>query len=441
MKPTQRRHVPFVMVGLIVCSTIAGTTSCKGFTEEDNAYHKPQIPGPAPDPVASAGEISSNPGASMQPSIALDSNGRPAVAWMDRTPGNLEIYLRYWDGQSWQELGGSASAGGISSSRADSWAPAVAFTSDDKPVVAWLEGSPGITSILIRRWNGHAWQTVGGPLGHPDVAGTRGNLQTPVLALDLAGNPLVAWSGWTGRRWDSFLRRRGGSWLPFGQASGPVSGSDRSSVHPTLVVDRRGHPIIAWSEILPDNAEIYAARWTGARWERISGPPGGAGISANAGDSKLPKLALSRNGEPTVAWMDDTSARFGKRKDYVRGSWQIYLRSRTANGWQQLAGSASGQGISATRGESRAPALALDPLGNPYVAWQDNTRGNDEILLSAWTGTAWRETCGSHAAGGLSANSGSSGLPALAVDTSGSAYVAWNDNTSGNYEIHVKRCD
>ena len=62
--------------------------------------------------------------------------------------------------------------------------------------------------------------------------------------------------------------------------------------------------------------------------------------------------------------------------------------SATANaGWEDVGpGSASGGGISNTVRYSEFPSLAIDPDGVPIVAWQDDSSGNDEIYVRRYAG-------------------------------------------------------
>lgn len=88
---------------------------------------------------ASGGGISDTSGSSWEPSLAIDPEGRPMVAWRDSSSGNEEIYLRRFDGVGWVELGtGSATAGGISNSGNQSFAPSLSVI-QDRACVSWYE--------------------------------------------------------------------------------------------------------------------------------------------------------------------------------------------------------------------------------------------------------------------------------------------------------------
>jgi hypothetical protein len=104
---------------------------------------------------ASGGGISNNLGASAYASLAKGSDGKPIVVWHDDSNGDSEIYVRRWDGSSWVEMStGSASGGGISNNTEDSEYSAVAINSDGKPVVAWNDYSlgTGFAEIYVLKW-------------------------------------------------------------------------------------------------------------------------------------------------------------------------------------------------------------------------------------------------------------------------------------------------
>jgi len=94
--------------------------------------------------------ISGTTGWAMAHDLVTDYQGKPVVAWQDDTSGNFEIYVRRFDGGSWNELGaGSATVGGISNSGATSENPALAslpYTT----CVAWQEVGLRGLQILLR---------------------------------------------------------------------------------------------------------------------------------------------------------------------------------------------------------------------------------------------------------------------------------------------------
>jgi len=213
---------------------------------------------------ASGGGIS-NTGSSERPSLALASDGTPYVAWIDSSSGDYEIYIRVWNGSSWEEVGtGSASDGGISNTAGESWGPSLAIAPDGMPYVAWQDFSSGDYEIYIRVWNGSSWEEVG-----------------------------------------------------TGSASGGgISNTAGLSWYPSLAIAPDGTPYAAWNDDSSWDREIYIRVWNGSSWAEVgAGSASGGGISNIDGYSESPSLAIAPDGTPYAAWGDTNS-----------GNWEIYIR-------------------------------------------------------------------------------------------------------------------
>jgi hypothetical protein len=160
----------------------------------------------------------------------------------------------------------------------------------------------------------------------------------------------------------------------------------------------------------------------------------GGGISDNTANSGFrPFLVLGSDGNPIVAWCDDSDP---------DGDPDIYIRRWNGTGWVEIGtGSASGSGISGSIMPiaSYTPALALGSDGNPIVAWEENV-ANSEIYVKRWDGSFWFEIgTGSASGRGISDNDGYSNAPSIILGSDGNPIVAWQDGTSGDTEIYVKK--
>jgi len=91
--------------------------------------------------------VSADDASSFSSALAVDEAGRPIVAWVsEEFEGNIEIYVRRWDGDSWEELGeGSASdpdndgLGGVSNNEGVSIQPDIAVAANGDVIVAWVD--------------------------------------------------------------------------------------------------------------------------------------------------------------------------------------------------------------------------------------------------------------------------------------------------------------
>ncbi len=175
----------------------------------------------------------------------------------------------------------------------------------------------------------------------------------------------------------------------------------------------------------PDETNAANAGWA----EMGAGSASGGGISNNSSSSYSASVAVGPNGMPVVAWYDG---------DFP-GNREIYVRRWNGSAWVEMAGSASGGGISNTSGSSRSPVIAVGLDNMPVVAWQDNSDGDEEIYVRRWNGSAWVEMGSSASGGGISNNSVESSEPSLAIGTDGMPVVSWTDaSPTSIYEVYVR---
>jgi len=387
---------------------------------------------------ASGGGISDNSGASRYPSMAIAPNGTPYVAWRDDNGGNGEIYVRRWNGSSWEGVGtGSASGGGISDNSGSSAFPSVAIAPDGTPHVAWQDYSGGGDyEIYVRRWSGSTWEEVGlGSASGGGISDNSGGSYAPSVAIAPNGTPYIAWEDASGGDREVYVRRWNGSiWEEIGTGSasgGGISDNSGDSWFSSVAITPDGTPYVAWQDDSGGDNEIYVRRWNGSTWEEVGlGSASGGGISNNSGGSYAPSMAIAPGGTPYIAW-----------EDWSGGDAEIYMRRWNGSGWEELgAGSASGGGISNNNDSSFDPSVAIASDGTPYVAWEDFSGGDGEIYVRRWNGSGWEEVgAGSATSGGISDNSGGSYNASAAIAPDGVPYVAWEDWSSEDTEIYVRR--
>jgi len=84
---------------------------------------------------------------------------------------------------------------------------------------------------------------------------------------------------------------------------------------------------------------------------------------------------------------------------------------------------------------SGVPNLAIDSSNTIHVVWEDDISGNREIYYTRSTdeGITWS------AAQRLTWNSGECRFPAIAIDGSDTIHVVWEDDTPGNHDIYYTR--
>ncbi|HEV3027237.1 MAG TPA: hypothetical protein VG457_06665, partial [Planctomycetota bacterium] len=197
---------------------------------------------------------------------------------------------------------------------------------------------------------------------------------------------------------------------------------------PSLALDSAGNPVVAWTHCDNPGQGIFTfvKHWNGTAWVDYGGSGTATGVSGPGGSGQAPSIDLDSAGNPMVAWHEYglSAAPYG----------EIYLRRWDGTAWAELGGSATGGGISAAGNGARYPSLKIGPSNQPVVAWGNGPEfSTDEIFVKTWNGTAWVEIAGSATGGGVSNTpTVSSTYPSLALSAAGDPAVAWSEDLNGS---------
>jgi hypothetical protein len=214
------------------------------------------------------------------PNLAVGKDGTIHAFWTQYVPFPVfgyYIYMKYWDGSSWKEYGGSATGTGIDGGKSafDPWG---AVASDNKPLVAW-KGivSPASTyNLYVKKWDGTKWIGLAGSDAGPGITGATSSMYMygPRIMLDADDKPTVVWSGYTSpsknlkSNTTVFAKRFDGTaWAGLGGSDKGLAGAlfDAAAYG---VSGADGAPIVAWHQHNVRD-EIYVKRWDGWSWEPI----------------------------------------------------------------------------------------------------------------------------------------------------------------------------
>lgn len=221
-------------------------------------------------------------------------------------------------------------------------------------------------------------------------------------------------------------------WQEVGLGSASGDGiSNTPGESSALAIAPDGTLYVAWVDYSEGGPDIYVRRWHGGSWEEVGANSASGGGISNTGWALYPSIAIAPDGTPYVAWEDYSNQ---NEND------EIYVRVWNGTNWAEIGtGSASSGGISNNAGLSERASVAVAPNGTPYLAWRDDTTGNEEIYVRVWNGSNWAEVGASSASGGgISNNSGDSRVPSLAIAPDGTPYIVWDDLTPGDREIYIR---
>lgn len=130
-------------------------------------------------------------------SLVIDKNGHPLVILngihndAEITYANSFVYVQRWDGNAWQQLGGTLNI--TDSTGAIAFPNSLVFDKQGQPVVLIRQslGQPSFAyTLYLKRWNGTDWELLGDSL----TALEGSSIWNPFLTLDSKGQFVAAWT-------------------------------------------------------------------------------------------------------------------------------------------------------------------------------------------------------------------------------------------------------
>ena len=318
---------------------------------------------------------------SENPSLAIGSSGQPLVGWIERQGSESNVLLSSWDEarQEWIGLGESLEAGGVSGTGAAT-AVQVAVGSTG-PVVAWLDRSSGVSQLFVRRFDGGSWLEV--------VTGSATGSGTSQSAVDIREFDLavsgeriaVSWIDESAASPRLLVREfNGQSWQPIEEAFTSI-GVD---AHP----DDRYSPAIAfhqeqlfaaWTQIEDHERTVGVGRRAGDQWQRLAiadfdgkvFSPHASGSPSLA--SSADKLVLDWHRQLLPLAEDSTGKPIRAALDIAQWNGSQFVET--------FPGEATGRGAISSSETLADPVVVLSDSGQPIVAWTQQGKGQAEIFL------------------------------------------------------------
>ena len=339
--------------------------------------------------------ISGNmPGGDSNPSIAVDINNIVHVVWnnfsMVNWGSDFEIMYAYKNGTQWSNV--SIISDDISQwNNGMSIDPSIAIDKNGKIHVVWDDGTNGAwgadIEIMYASNDGTGWSkaTVISD-GFNGIYWNNETSASPSIAVDSDGVIHVVWGDGTDGWWGSdaeimYVSNSGTGWSNATVISDGFNGiywNNETSQSPSIAVDSDGVIHVVWWD--------GTDGWWGSDYEIMYVSNSGTGWSNatiisdditcwNDKYSGKPSIAVDINKTIHIVWEDTT------RGIWSNSDWDFEIMYRSYNGtdWTNIAIVSDDEG-GWNEGASESPCIAVDYSGKIHIAWEDNTYG----AWSAW---------------------------------------------------------
>ncbi len=353
--------------------------------------------------------------------MKVGKDGNPVMAWSESDGTSKNIYVRRWNGTSWESFGNALNAVATAGTHADM--PALVLDAANLPIVVWeeMDATSGPTNLYGKRWTGSTWESL------PQIpAETAADTKryAPTVVFDSAGTLVIAATYYTGVSFQVLTFKLNTLDNTWSDVSPPRPSDLISPSNPNLAMDSTGNWFIAYaanSESLGQWGISVQRRDSYGTW---SDKIGSSVASPSKYIAHQASIALNGVGSPYIAWKEAST--------WNSPNSLIHAALWNGSSWQMI-----GSTVSNSTTSNSNPSLVMDKDGNPLIAWSGYASPETAIWVSRWNGSDWLPVGSS-----LSAETGVStaGLrPTLALDKNGQPLVAWHESDGAVSNIYVYR--
>ncbi|MCA9137876.1 MAG: right-handed parallel beta-helix repeat-containing protein, partial [Planctomycetales bacterium] len=314
---------------------------------------------------AEGGGVSATSDASRRPSLALDTSGAPVVAWTEFTASGSDIYVARYDatGNAWTSVGSASNV--TDTGAADE---VVLRNSTDGLVLAWLDRSNGVANGYLRRFDGSMWSEVAASATGTGVSGSASDVEELRLAVE-PGKIAVSWTQQIGSQTQVYVKEYAGvAWSELAGSASANGVSDAiTSATDSSIAYWNNQLFVSWSEddgpAEVPGTQIGVTKFQAGVWSDVT--PNALLPTSTA--TRQARLASGGN-QLFLSWTIQPSSHLARTPIYV-------TRFDGTQFGEELPGDSSGQGVHADAIVPSQFELDVNGLGQPYLAWQDNRPG------------------------------------------------------------------
>lgn len=196
-----------------------------------------------------------------------------------------------------------------------------------------------------------------------------------------------------------------------------IGHSTREDDLPSIAAAPDGSVWIAWLSFNGDRDDVAIRHFSGSEWQNIHWVP------STSGDSWLPQVAVDASNRVWVVWSQQ-----------LGGSWDVYGRrfDPKRQRWEMVTRLSSGSLPDIN------PRVWCDGKGRAALVWQGfRQRGpgaaNSSIFLRLLNEDGWSPEIR------VTATEANDWDPAVALDSQGTAWIAYDSYRNGNYDVYLAK--
>jgi len=219
------------------------------------------------------------------------------------------------------------------------------------------------------------------------------------------------------------------AWSHDPSVNNPVCTAVGSQTSPVSLPDGSGGMFVAWVDSRAGGDDIYATHILKGGSPAPGWPANGVAICTATSTQYGQALATDGAGGFFVTWQDARSVT----------SWDIYAQHITSAGTVAAGWPVNGLGVATTTQDEQVPEICSDGASGAFIVWTytftpstDYDIYGTHVLANGTLATGWP------AGGkGLVTPAGIQNSPSICPDGLGGAFVAYEDNLGGNYDVKL----
>lgn len=336
-----------------------------------------------------------------QASIAV-YNETPYVIWSESNGVSKQIYVKKFNGSSWEIIVGSLNI----HSDYNANLPDLAIHNSNL-YATWRESNGADSYIFVKKYAINAWEQIGNTLN----ANT--NCSSPELAVADNGIVYVTWNESTGAEAYVYVKHfNGSSWEQDGGTLNVDANTYATGADITMSLNT---PYVVWREVEStftyENA--FVKFFNGTDWVQLGG-----NLNHDGAFYALYSPAISQDQTLYVALYTSQSS-----------TSNLCVKHYNGTAWEQ-----DGEYLSINQ-DNLAAGLDMAMYDDiPYVVYLEDGSTADQLLVKYYNGSAWNL-----AGGSLNIDPSKNAEESqIAISSQGKPYVVWTENNGTADQIFVK---